>query len=330
MKKLFTALALFMLIGASTTLQAQNPTFNFTDATACLDGDFEVDITVENFVNITSFQFASDWDMSVIDFSEVTFIHPSFSTDIVVNVNEGEQPELAVSWVDFNPDISNAGVSLDDDMVIMTLSFTAIADNGASSMMSFNSTEVSARIDNDVMIVDADFMSATATIAQPEMSMVVVDNDIDNTGVGSIDITVDSGTAPYSYDWSNGADTEDLMNLTADMYTAVVTDANGCESTFGPFAVDNIVNTNEIKGLERISMFPNPASDQVRLQLQLQNAQRMEIAIFNILGKKVSSLQQESAIIDVDLDLSRLTAGHYFVQISTEDGAHVERLEIVR
>ena len=45
---------------------------------------------------------------------------------------------------------------------------------------------------------------------------------------GAISISVNGGTAPYSFDWSNGANTEDLTGLVAGDYTGTVTDANGC------------------------------------------------------------------------------------------------------
>ncbi|NND77707.1 MAG: hypothetical protein HKN39_05950, partial [Flavobacteriales bacterium] len=46
---------------------------------------------------------------------------------------------------------------------------------------------------------------------------------------GSIDLTVTSGSAPYSFIWSNGDTTEDLNGLCPGTYSVIVIDANGCQ-----------------------------------------------------------------------------------------------------
>jgi gliding motility-associated-like protein len=45
---------------------------------------------------------------------------------------------------------------------------------------------------------------------------------------GAIDISVSGGTLPFTFVWSNGADTEDLANIPAGTYHVSVTDINGC------------------------------------------------------------------------------------------------------
>ena len=49
---------------------------------------------------------------------------------------------------------------------------------------------------------------------------------------GAIDIEVSGGVPPFSYQWSNDAETEDIMGLAAGIYTLTVTDSDTCRAIF--------------------------------------------------------------------------------------------------
>ena len=48
---------------------------------------------------------------------------------------------------------------------------------------------------------------------------------------GATDLTSSGGVLPYTYYWSNGQTSEDLINIAADFYSVTVTDANLCTTT---------------------------------------------------------------------------------------------------
>lgn len=75
--------------------------------------------------------------------------------------------------------------------------------------------------------------------------------DCDDANTGNINVIVTGGTLPLTYQWSNGATTEDLNNIPPGEYTITVTDANNCEisdtfviNRFDPLEIDVETDTN--------------------------------------------------------------------------------------
>ncbi len=76
--------------------------------------------------------------------------------------------------------------------------------------------------------------SMTHNLSQPILLTAaanVVTNATCGQNTGSINSAVTGGTPPYSYNWSNGATTADLTNLSAGIYSLTVTDSKGCTKT---------------------------------------------------------------------------------------------------
>ncbi len=103
-----------------------------------------------------------------------------------------------------------------------------------------------------VFVIDENscFESIAYTITEPAEALTV-------TGLSSVElclftdvpeliITVTGGTAPYTYAWSNGATTKDLLNIAPGSYTVEVTDANGCV-TEGTYTVPPPTSPLEIE-----------------------------------------------------------------------------------
>src|SRR5690606_31975393 len=91
----------------------------------------------------------------------------------------------------------------------------------ASGVYSVTITDQTGRRETAVFVIPpANTMTVTATTVRPDS----------NNSNGAIDITVSGGSEPYSFLWSNGATTEDLSGVPADMYTVTITDAAGCST----------------------------------------------------------------------------------------------------
>ena len=67
----------------------------------------------------------------------------------------------------------------------------------------------------------------------PELNSSINSLGITNcaTNDGIIDLSVSGGTGTYSYTWNNGANTQDINNLSSGTYSVIITDTNNCSTT---------------------------------------------------------------------------------------------------
>jgi gliding motility-associated-like protein len=79
---------------------------------------------------------------------------------------------------------------------------------------------------NGCSIIRSATVSATLTpvVVQSALTNVLCNGD----STGSISITINNGTGPFTFVWSNGATTQNISNIKNGTYTVTVTDANGC------------------------------------------------------------------------------------------------------
>jgi hypothetical protein len=73
------------------------------------------------------------------------------------------------------------------------------------------------------------------TIPEPEKLSASANAVSDTCAGGKIDVVVSGGTAPFTYVWSDGSETENLYGLNSGYYSVVVTDKNGCKDSTGTY-----------------------------------------------------------------------------------------------
>jgi len=108
-----------------------------------------------------------------------------------------------------------------------------------------------------VTVSDAGGCSATATasISQPAtLSATPTATAVGCFGgsTGSINLAVTGGTTAYSYNWSNGATTQNLANLILGSYSVTVTDSHSCSTT----ATASVTQPTEITIVATVTNLP--------------------------------------------------------------------------
>jgi Zn-dependent metalloprotease len=98
--------------------------------------------------------------------------------------------------------------------------------------------------------------SASAAVGEPAallLGTTVANESCDGGADGAITLSVEGGTSPYSYLWSNSETTANISALAAGDYSVVVTDANACTAaataTVSPGAPEDLLTTAAIKVL---------------------------------------------------------------------------------
>ena len=68
----------------------------------------------------------------------------------------------------------------------------------------------------------------SAVVDSNELDISLISVQYNCSNQGALTVIVNSGTAPYSYLWSNGSTNDSLINIPSGTYHVTVTDALGC------------------------------------------------------------------------------------------------------
>jgi hypothetical protein len=146
-----------------------------------------------------------------------------------------DQPAAALQTGETHVDVScNGGNDGSIDLTVTggTSPYSYDWSNGSTN------EDLSGLSAGNYQVVVTDFFNCTTSIQVTidEPDPLSIDEDHVNVACnggndGSIDITVSGGTNPYSYLWNDGNTDEDRSGLSANVYTVVVTDDNGCTAS---------------------------------------------------------------------------------------------------
>ena len=176
--------------------------------------------------------------------------------------------------------------------------------------------------------------SVTGTVNQPQQLILTVSPGTISTygGTTNVSLSATGGTAPYTF-------TGSTTNVTAGTYTYKVTDVNNCSDTktititqptqkrikkrYRLYTASKSTNlAMSPKFTEKMStgnIFPNPASNELILQLNDDWSGKAQMQIYNSLGVSVyqESINKTAGYFQLKINVSKLSPGLYIIKINS-------------
>lgn len=95
-----------------------------------------------------------------------------------------------------------------------------------------------------------------------------------------------------------------------------------------------VSSSNEIEGLSKIDLFPNPVVQDATLRITMDRSVEASISITDITGRVVKQVTNQTTLVaranDFNIETDNLKSGLYFVNIATQDGISVQKLNVIK
>jgi hypothetical protein len=124
------------------------------------------------------------------------------------------------------------------------------------------------------------------------------------------------GVLPYTYAWSNGANTATTIVTQNGLYIVTVTDANGCSDTDSLYMYPDNLDEN---GQLQIVLYPNPTSGWVYLKVETGSLAQLDIRVFDLRGALVYEAQERVLQDEIAIDARNWSNGVYLIELRSGD-----------
>jgi hypothetical protein len=180
----------------------------------------------------------------------------------------------------------------------------------------------------NVSITNANGCSTETNFSITEPSEIIATTTVTNesgNNDGAIDLSINGGTGNYSFEWSNGATTEDIDGLSAGYYEVTITDANGCTNNLGADVILDADAGLVTREFLQLGIFPNPCYGSCYISYR---GNASDITVLDQNGRIVIyKVLVQGAFEDVPVD--GLQSGVYSVRLTGISGKVVSKKLVV-
>ncbi|MCC6282312.1 MAG: T9SS type A sorting domain-containing protein [Saprospiraceae bacterium] len=148
---------------------------------------------------------------------------------------------------------------------------------------------------------------------------------------GQAGVIIDGGTAPFTFEWSNGANAQNLDNLPEGVYEVTTTDATGCKSTLHACVESLAVTTamEEKDATVTFKTYPNPFGQWLRLESLENQSEVFLVQLIDLQGKIIESDTWDSTTPKV-FENVQLPPGLYFLLLREMGGGIVTTRKVIK
>ncbi len=174
-------------------------------------------------------------------------------------------------------------------------------------------------IDDEIIIEEPEELQVEGTVV----------NSVSTASEGSVELNITGGVGPYEVLWSNGDTGMTLSGVPQGDYTAMITDSKGC-MTEGLYTVTGTTNVNELEFIESFIVSPNPAVTFLNLNVELNQAQPLQLSLISLDGKIIRRSKANTKVVNQRIDLSDIPNGIYLVELKSENKVNIKKVIVAK
>ena len=125
------------------------------------------------------------------------------------------------------------------------------------------------------------------------------------------------GSNSYSYLWSNGATSSNIIISSVGTYWLLVADTNNCNSDTVYITVNTLTSSLFADFIDEVNIYPNPSSSEVNIEFQ-NNNNNIYIKVIDVNGDLIYDKEIAPSVNSnkITFDLSPYAKGSYFIKFS--------------
>lgn len=311
-------LSLFFLL-FQLPLHSQSVTYTLPVTQTChsITNTLAIPLRIIDFTGVISFQSSIRWNPNKIQFDSITDIHPEISEALLINTDSTANGGFGYLW---SENTAGERLTLSDSTILFILNYN-ILDTAATTPVGFSESPVLTETvirNTSGQIAQVPSNQQPGNIQVTQISVNAILQPVSNNNNGSIDITPTSGTAPYLYDWSTGATSQNISNLSAGTYQLTITDQQNCQGIH-TFEIGTTTPVSDLIA-SQITLKPNPCEDYIHIHFTDSNSGEIYyLSLLNNIGQQIAGQKITMNLQSTIFDMSGYPEGVYFFRISSKE-----------